>query len=197
MYITEVCFMNTLSYGLLGLLADESLSGYDLTNRANVFWRTTHSRIYPLLAQLEQEEYVTFSLVKQSDKPDKKIYSLTEKGLQAVKIWLQAPTEEPVTKDEFFFKVYCMYVLNSEGIDKLLAEREDMYKKRIKYCTERLDSMKEHCNGKLLKTNTTGFGRYITLKKVISDAENGIKWCAWVRQLYENNTDINIFECDM
>jgi PadR family transcriptional regulator AphA len=189
--------MNTLSYGLLGLLANEALSGYDLTTRANFFWHTTHSRIYPLLAQLEQDGYVTFSLIKQSDKPDKKIYSLTEKGLDAVKIWLQSPTEEPVTKDEFFFKVYCMYVLDSDGIDKLLAEREDMYKNKICYCTERVEKMKKHCNGELYNTNTTGFGRYITLKKAILDAENGIRWCAWVRELYKNNNNINIFESDL
>lgn len=189
--------MNTLSYGLLGLLANESLSGYDLTTRANVFWHTTHSRIYPLLAQLEQDSYVTFSLIKQSDKPDKKIYSLTEKGLEEVRIWLLTPTEEPITKDEFFFKVYCMYVLDSAGIDKLLTERENMYKNRINYCTERIEKMKKLCNGQLNNTNTTGFGRYITLKKAISDAQNGIKWCTWVRQIYKNNNTINIFECDL
>lgn len=189
--------MNTLSYGLLGLLASEALSGYDLTNRANFFWHTTHSRIYPLLAQLEQDGYVSFSLVKQSDKPDKKIYSLTEKGLDAVKIWLQAPTEEPVTKDEFFFKVYCMNILDSAGIDKLLSEREEMYESRLKYYTERLDGLKERCNGELFNTSTTGFGRYVTLKKAISDAQNGIKWCAWVRKLCQGHNKINIFECDI
>ncbi|MBL4930605.1 PadR family transcriptional regulator [Clostridium paridis] len=189
--------MNTLSYGLLGLLINESLSGYDLTNRANIFWHTTHSRIYPLLGKLEQEGYVTFSLIRQSDKPDKKIYSLTEKGLNAVKLWLKSPTDAPVTKDEFFFKVYCMHVLDSSGIDKLLTERENMYKSRIKYCTERIEHLREFYSGKLLTTNTTGFGRYITLKKAISDAENGLRWCTWVRELYENSSEINIFEYDL
>jgi PadR family transcriptional regulator, regulatory protein AphA len=197
MYIMEEYHMNTLSYGLLGLLVNESLSGYDLTIRANGFWHTTHSRIYPLLAQLEQEGYVTFSLVKQLDKPDKKMYSLTEKGLDTVKIWLQSPTEEPVTKDEFFFKVYCMHVLDLSGIDLLLAEREDMYKKRIEYCTERLESMKKLCEGQLYRTNNAGFGRYVTLKKAILDAQNGIRWCAWVREIYNNNNEINIFDYDL
>ncbi|MDD7795373.1 PadR family transcriptional regulator [Clostridium sp. 'White wine YQ'] len=189
--------MNTLSYGLLGLLVNESLSGYDLTNRANIFWHTTHSRIYPLLGKLEQEGYVTFSLIRQSDKPDKKIYSLTEKGLNAVKLWLKSPTDAPVTKDEFFFKVYCMHVLDSSGINKLITERENMYRSRIKYCTERIEHLREFYSGKLLTTNTTGFGRYISLKKAISDAENGLHWCTWVRKLYENSSEINIFEYDL
>ena len=189
--------MNTLSYGLLGLLANESLSGYDLNLRANVFWHTTHSRIYPLLAKLEQEGYVIFSLIKQSDKPDKKIYSLTEKGLNAVKLWLKTPTENPVTKDEFLFKIFCMHVLNPNEINKLLNEREAMYKNKIEHCIERIEKMKEFCNGELYNINTNGFGRYIVLKKAILDCENGIKWCAWVRQLYKNNNNVNIFECDI
>jgi DNA-binding PadR family transcriptional regulator len=195
MYIKEDFFMNTLSYGLLGLLVSESLSGYDLNLRANVFWHTTHSRIYPLLAKLEEDGYVTFSLVKQSDKPDKKIYSLTSKGLEAVKVWLKSPTENPVTKDEFLFKIFCMYVLEPEEVYTLLDEREAMYRSRIEHCTERIEKMKETCNGELYSTSTTGFGRYVVLKKAILDCENGIKWCDWVRQLYKSNNSVNIFDC--
>lgn len=189
--------MNTLSYGLLGLLASESLSGYDLNMRANTFWHTTHSRIYPLLAQLEQSGYVTFDLVKQSDKPDKKIYSLTEKGLKAVKFWLKSPTENPVIKDEFFFKIFCMHILKPDDINELLNEREAMYNSRIDYCTKEFEKMKELCTGELYKDNITGFSRYVTLKKGLLDAETGIKWCDWIRQLYNNNSNVNIFDWDI
>ncbi len=51
---TEV---STLGYAVLGLLAREPASGYDLTRRMQAwigfFWRAPHSRIYPELARLE------------------------------------------------------------------------------------------------------------------------------------------------
>jgi DNA-binding PadR family transcriptional regulator len=178
----------------LGLLASESLSGYDLTAKANIFWHTTHSRIYPLLAILEQDGYVTYELVKQSDKPDKKIYSLTQKGLDTVKSWLQAPTDKPVTKDEFFFKIYCMYVLDEKGIDELLTEREEMYNLKLRDYNESLLKLKAFCQGKLENKNSRLFGRYISLQKAIGDALWGIKWCRWVRELYKNKKSFNVFD---
>ena len=61
--------------------------------KLNAFWHTTHSRIYPLLAQLEKEEYLTCTLIAQTGKPDKKIYSITEKGLKTAMEWLLLPTD--------------------------------------------------------------------------------------------------------
>lgn len=64
--------MNTLSYGLLALLSANSLSGYELTQNIKPLWRAGHSQIYPLLMSMEQQGYITFKLIEQTDKPDKK-----------------------------------------------------------------------------------------------------------------------------
>ncbi|MDG0809159.1 PadR family transcriptional regulator [Cohnella rhizosphaerae] len=40
--------------------------------RIQPFWPAKHSQIYPLLAKLEQEDYISVELVPQRDKPDKK-----------------------------------------------------------------------------------------------------------------------------
>ena len=80
--------MTTLGYALLGLLAREQLSGYDLAQKLKMpvgfFWTARHSQIYPELARLEREGLVTFHEVPQRGKPDKKIYSLTEAGREEV-----------------------------------------------------------------------------------------------------------------
>jgi DNA-binding PadR family transcriptional regulator len=91
--------MNTLSYGLLSLLSHSPLSGYDLMLRIQPFWPAKHSQIYPLLANLEKEEQVTFELVAQSDKPDKKVYSITNKGIDSLREWLSVPASDPVMRD--------------------------------------------------------------------------------------------------
>ena len=102
--------MNTLSYGLLGILSNESMSGYDLMLRMNLFWHTRHSHIYPLLAKLEADKYVEFILVKQCGKPDKKVYTPTENGIKVVKEWLEEITPEPISKDAMLLKTYCLHV---------------------------------------------------------------------------------------
>ena len=71
--------MRTLGYAVLGLLSREELSGYDLKRwmerPLGYFWNARHSQIYPELARLEEEGFVTHTLVEQSGKPDKKEYA--------------------------------------------------------------------------------------------------------------------------
>ena|SRR5438067_527027 len=76
--------MTTIGYALLGLLAREPRSGYELAKELKVpvsfFWYAPHSQIYPELARLEAAGLVTHEKVEQQNRPSKKVYSLTEAG---------------------------------------------------------------------------------------------------------------------
>lgn len=186
--------MNTLSYGLLGILANESLSGYDLTLRMNLFWHTGHSHIYPLLAKLEEEGYINFAVVKQSGKPDKKIYTPTEIGIETVRKWLQENTNKPINKDEMLLKAYCIHVLDEVSAKKLLKEREEMYRNKFLAYEKRIKDFKEECGGILKNTDSPYFGRFVILNKILGDSKWGMEWCKWVYDLYDEEKEFNIFE---
>lgn len=185
--------MNTLSYGLLGFLANEPLSGYDLTIKMNLFWNTRHSHIYPLLGKLEEDGYVTFKLVNQSGKPDKKIYTPTEKGIEITKKWLEEDTAAPVTKDEMLLKTYCLHILDDDKAKKLIKEREEMYHKKFLTYEKKIESLKEEC-GENLTTTSGYFSRFVILSKILGDAKWGMEWCQWIYCLYSNNSITNIFD---
>ena len=53
---------------------------FDASNTA--LWQAKHSQIYPLLSSMEEKQLLSSHWVQQSDKPDKKIYAITEKGMQ-------------------------------------------------------------------------------------------------------------------
>lgn len=186
--------MNTLSYGLLGILANESLSGYDLMLKMNLFWHTRHSQIYPLLAKLEDEGFVEFILVKQSGKPDKKIYTPTEIGIEVVKEWLKTNTDGPVNKDEMLLKTYCIHILNEDSAKKLIRDREEMYRNKFLLYEKKISDFKEQCGGALDNTDSGHFGRFLILNKVLGDAKWGMEWCQWAYNLYDSGKVINILE---
>src|ERR1700694_3891192 len=98
--------INTLAYGLLSLLTQKPYTGYDLMGKINLFWPAGHGQIYPLLAKLEQDGLITFERVEQTEKPDKKVYTLTDKGGDALKMWLTSPTAEPSIRDELMLKSF-------------------------------------------------------------------------------------------
>ena len=186
--------MNTLSYGLLGFLANESMSGYDLTIKMNLFWHTRHSHIYPLLAQLVEEGYVEFISINQSGKPDKKIYTPTKKGLEATKNWLSENTSAPVTKDEMLLKTYCLHILDKEEAKKLIKEREEMYSKKFLDYQKKIAALKDEFGDKLTNTNSGYFSRFVILNKILGDAKWGMEWCQWIYSLYDKNNIANILE---
>jgi PadR family transcriptional regulator AphA len=186
--------MNTLTFGLLALLLNQSLSGYDLMLKINIFWNIPHSRIYPILAKLEQEKYVIYTMVQQKGKPDKKVYSITEKGIIAVKDWMLMPLDVSVKKEEFHLRIYCIHLLDKERAVKLLKEREENILKKIEVRKKRIEEIEKQCDFNIDTTDTSYFSRYILVSKLISEDEAEVKWCRWVLSLYRDEGEINFLK---
>lgn len=183
--------MNKLSYGLLSFLSTEPLTGYDLMLKLNYFWNTTHSAIYPLLAELEEKNYVTFTLIEQIGKPDKKVYEITDNGRSILKEWISSPTDEAVRKDEMMLKIYCIQGFDKATIEKLIDEVEDRYKKQLIKYTEFLKKLEYSVDNKFNSCNSQKFGSYLILQKIICDIKIGIEWCKWIRLLCNKNGGID------
>jgi DNA-binding PadR family transcriptional regulator len=85
--------LKTSSFLILGLVRGGVTSGYAIRRfieqqRMEVFWATTFAQIYPELAQLEDDGYLTHS-----DDPhgarQRRAYALTPKGERALMSWLR------------------------------------------------------------------------------------------------------------
>jgi len=88
----------SLKHFILGVLADEPLSGYDIHQRfeANInhFWTTTQTQIYRTLHALHDLGWLTMEVVEQDDNPNKKVYHLTPEGRAELRHWLATPVED-------------------------------------------------------------------------------------------------------
>ncbi|MCR8842865.1 PadR family transcriptional regulator [Paenibacillus sp. SC116] len=178
--------LNTLSYGLLGLLAKEPCSGYDLMLRIQPFWQAKHSQIYPLLAKLERENYVQYERIEQRDKPDKKVYTITDLGREAVMEWLGEPPAETAFRDELSLKANCIWMTDRNTAAPLFLARMKQLETKIAYYEKLLTRIPEeerHIRSK-------HFGDYILLNRAISLAEGQIEWCKWVIQMLEDGQEV-------
>ncbi len=105
------CFMS-LSYALLGLLTYGPMTGYQLKKvfdeSISHVWAASLSQIYRELSALEKKGYLSSNIEKQSDRPNKKIYSLTETGKAAFIGWLGHFPEKMLTpnRDEFMLRIF-------------------------------------------------------------------------------------------
>lgn len=85
----------SLRYFVLGLLTQQSMSGYDIKRSLKgLSWLIgcpSGGSLYPVLRVLRQEDLVTVEIVPGLDRPPRKIYSITEAGHQALQAWIEQP----------------------------------------------------------------------------------------------------------
>jgi len=90
---------------ILGLLAQQPLSGYDLKKRIEVsvsnFIKASYGNIYPTLQKLESLKEI--EIYDESTIHKKKRYQISQKGMNHLKTWLTSKLEE---EDVFLLRVY-------------------------------------------------------------------------------------------
>ena len=95
---------------LLGLLTIEPMSGYDLgqliRDSVGHFWNESYGQIYPNLKRLEAGGFATSENKRQKGKPDRRIYSITEKGRERLAAWLAVAPQPEIPRNELLLKLF-------------------------------------------------------------------------------------------
>lgn len=95
---------------LLGLLTIEPMTGYDLGQliRTSVghFWRESYGQIYPNLKTLAADGLVTAKTEHQKGKPDRRVYSITDKGREQLGKWLAVEPQPEIPRNELLLKLF-------------------------------------------------------------------------------------------
>lgn len=99
-----------LRFTLLTLLAERPHHGYELKQRLEELfagtWSVFIAQIYSTLSRLERDGLVTCEVVPQAGLPDRKVYTVTQRGEEELVRWLDEPAPGTVAvKDEVYMKV--------------------------------------------------------------------------------------------
>ncbi len=102
----------SLRSAILGLLNKEPMNGYAIKTlfdeAINFIWQAELSQIYRELDAMEKEGLVTSSIEQQHDRPNKRVYSITEPGRTRFMEWLTAVPEQFLVpkRDEFMLRFF-------------------------------------------------------------------------------------------
>lgn len=185
--------MSILGYAILGLLAREKLSGYDVKQRmggrVGFFWEARHSQIYPELARLEERKLVTHKVVEQQARPDKKVYEITDAGLEALREWVTEPPPARVAKDELVLKAYSMWLADPEKATWLFRDEERLHDEKLRRYEEIGAWMEEEWGEYLDRPGSPHFASYAALRRGILHERGYAEWCRWVADRLERAAD--------
>jgi len=119
---------------ILGLLAYEPMTGYDLKaaieNTVGHFWQESYGQLYPTLKRLH-----TDGLVTMDEQPDggrtRKVYGLTEAGGLAFRSWLADPAEATPVRSEMLLKVFMASLGDADDLRPHLERARDAARERL------------------------------------------------------------------
>jgi DNA-binding PadR family transcriptional regulator len=182
--------MIPLSYGLLGLLARQPLSGYDLAQymkkRVAPMWSALPSQIYPELAKLEAQGMVTHHVVEQHDyRPDKKVYEITKAGREALRHWVTEPTPVTTLRDEFVLKAYSLWLADPHEALTRFREHEQAHSQQLADYEALLARLRREWGSALDQMNSPLFGSSIAIHYGIGYERHYVHWCRQVIEQLE------------
>ena len=118
----------SLKHALLGLLAEQPASGWDLSRRfeevLGSVWPAGHPQIYGELRKLEEDHLIE---VDSEGPRRRKAYRVTEAGLDAVRQWLTSVEVDHTMRLEPLLRSVFFWLLTPEQLSAHLAREAEYY----------------------------------------------------------------------
>ena len=127
----------SLSHGLLGLLNYSDMTGYELAKTFDeslcFFWQAQASQIYRELNKLEDQGFLSSRIQMQTDKPNRRIYSITDAGRSELKKWLasEMPEEMTPTRSEVLLRLFFSSERSTDENIESLRQIAASYQKQL------------------------------------------------------------------
>lgn len=126
----------SLPHAILGLLNYQAMTGYDLKHHwfdrsMRYFWPADQAQIYRTLDGLVTRGWVTFTIEPGGDRPNRKVYSLTESGRQELDQWLTTPLPLPSVRDPLMVQLFSAAEIPDTEIAGLLNENRAAHLERL------------------------------------------------------------------
>ena len=110
----------SLDYAILGFLNYHPSSGYDLKkifdSSVRHFWPADQSQIYRTLARLTEKNLVAMEKIPQQDRPDRKVYHITDNGREQLMRWLIESAQMDEPRSAALIQVFFAGILTDEEI---------------------------------------------------------------------------------
>ena len=167
----------SLKYVLLGLLTQHPRYGYELKHEAEQLMgkgaELNPGQLYPLLRKLAEQQLLAGERVEQEDRPDKRVFTLTEAGARELAAWFDEPIPLPVGRSALFLRFVVLSLVRPEARADFLREQRHRLLESI---GQLVADRAKHQGSEDLSTRAL---RELTLLH----AEADLKWIEWLASL--------------
>lgn len=166
----------SLRYALLGLLAEEPASGYDLTKKfervlQRYAWHAQHSQIYPELNRMAVDGLIT---VVAEGARGRRTYAITDAGHADLRRWMVNPPDVIVVRNEFVLRLFLLSTVDPAEARRLLeltAAANDRQLEELRASVAAFDAAADPAAGLPIQRLVAEFG--LRSFQVLSE------WASW------------------
>jgi DNA-binding PadR family transcriptional regulator len=120
----------------LAFLDRESMTGYDLKTRCfddavGHLWTADQAQVYRTLDRLAKRGLVRSRIVAQRGKPDRRVFSITSRGRDALAGWLREDQEPSPVRDPLLLRLTLAGSLPDDDLLGMLSQARTSYQTRL------------------------------------------------------------------
>ena len=118
--------INKTQFALLGCLSIRPMSAYEvkqfMTQSTQYFWMEHEAQLYPTLKKLTADQFVQAKEEVAQKSGVRVVYKITDKGLTALRTWLDKKTDNAPYRNEFLLKLFFGNEMDQSVLFKRLKE---------------------------------------------------------------------------
>ncbi|MFD5624629.1 MULTISPECIES: PadR family transcriptional regulator [unclassified Streptomyces] len=183
-----------LRNAVLAALLEGEASGYDLAKGfdgsvAN-FWMATPQQLYRELDRMESEGLIEARLVRQERRPNKRVFSLTDAGLGALRDFTAELPRPTAIRDELLVKVQAVDAGDEQAVRAAVAERLEWARAKLARYERMRDRLLDGSDEEEFLMKSERVGPYLTLMRGRAFEEENIRWAERALRVLERRAAV-------
>jgi DNA-binding PadR family transcriptional regulator len=168
----------SLKHALLGFLNYGPHTGYEIKKVFDIsvahFWNAELSQIYPTLKALESEGLVDMNVEMQEDRPNRKVYSITDDGRRELVEWLGTPAEADQIREPLLVKLFFGSSLTRRELVAVLRQRADELEATMVQSRSGCEAVRSLA--RVIGLEREGMFWQLTVEAELKHAEAALEW---------------------
>ena len=170
----------SLRDAVLAALLEGEASGYDLAKNFDAsvanFWMAAPQQLYRELDRLAGQGLIRARVVHQERRPDKRMFSLTEAGYEAIRQFTARRPKRSAIRDDLAVKVLALDAGDAQAVRDFMVERLDWAQAKLQRYQRMRAHMLDGRGEEEYLAEAERVGPYLTLLRGISFEEENIRW---------------------
>ncbi|ASN53357.1 PadR family transcriptional regulator [Sinomonas sp. R1AF57] len=168
-----------LGFAILQLLSRMPASGYDLKDRFQSSlgrgWHAYDTQIYRELKRLEAAGFTAGEIVKGRSGPQRRLYTITDRGLDALREWLCSPIDFSKTKEEFLLRIWTLELFPPGEAEEFLVRARHEWHSQLQHQQASLRTLNDSY-GDVDEGSSDVFARQLGIELTIALTKARLKW---------------------